>query len=122
MERGFLDSGWKGRGVKEKQGTAGSSKDNNRVNVELGSNSATRIPNVVNACLESFRTVFKAHGIRYSASANEENTNDAGTVNDVANNGTTVGPALAGNTPDMSTLYANVTGCHSLLKRKHKMR
>nr|GEY14391.1 hypothetical protein [Tanacetum cinerariifolium] len=86
-----------GRG--EKQGTAGSSKDNNRVNVELGSNSATRIPNVVNACLESFRTVSKAHGIRYSTSANEENTNDAGTVNDVANNGTTVGPALAGNTP-----------------------
>nr|GEX75411.1 hypothetical protein [Tanacetum cinerariifolium] len=61
----------------------------------VGCNSATRIPNVVNACLESFRTVSKAHGIRYSASANEENTNDAGTVNDVANNGTTVGPALA---------------------------
>nr|GEU77587.1 1-aminocyclopropane-1-carboxylate oxidase 3-like [Tanacetum cinerariifolium] len=100
-----LDSGWRGRGVKEKQGTAGSSKDNNRVNVELRSNYATCIPNVVNA-LESFRTVSKAHGIRYSASANEDNTNDAGTVNDVANNGTMVGPALAGNTPGMST-FAN---------------
>nr|GEX41619.1 hypothetical protein [Tanacetum cinerariifolium] len=94
---------------------AGSSKDNNRVNVELGSNSASRIPNVVNTCLKSFRTVSKAHGIRYSASTNQENTNDAGTVDDVVNNGTTVGPALAGNTPGMSTLYANVTGCHTLL-------
>ncbi|GJZ64881.1 hypothetical protein Tco_0621577 [Tanacetum coccineum] len=67
------------------------------VNMVLGSNSAT--PNVVNVGLEAVLTVSKAHGIHSTASVNEENINDAGTINNVANNGTTVGPNAASNTP-----------------------
>ncbi|GKB12480.1 zinc knuckle CX2CX4HX4C containing protein [Tanacetum coccineum] len=49
------------------------------VNVVLGSNSATRTPNVVNACLETFLTIFEAHGTHSPASVNEENINDVDT-------------------------------------------
>ncbi|GJX25550.1 retrovirus-related pol polyprotein from transposon TNT 1-94 [Tanacetum coccineum] len=42
-------------------------------------NSATRMPNVVNACLESFPTVYEAHGTHSPASVNEENMNDVDT-------------------------------------------
>ncbi|GJY58888.1 hypothetical protein Tco_0458780 [Tanacetum coccineum] len=52
----------------------------------------------------------KAHGNHSPASANEENMNDAGTVNNVVSNGTTVGPTLAGNAPGMFMPYANVIG------------
>ncbi|GKD24562.1 hypothetical protein Tco_1230776 [Tanacetum coccineum] len=52
----------------------------------------------------------EAHGNHSLASANEENMNDAGTVNNVMSNGTTVGPTLAGNAPGMSMSYANVIG------------
>ncbi|GJX62475.1 reverse transcriptase domain-containing protein [Tanacetum coccineum] len=73
------------------------------VNVALGSNSATRTPNVVNASLDSFLTVSEAHGIHSPASANEENMND---------DGTKVGPTTAGNTPGISS-YANVSSIPS---------
>ncbi|GKD48037.1 hypothetical protein Tco_1277013, partial [Tanacetum coccineum] len=43
------------------------------------SNSATRTPNVVNACLETFLTIFEAHGTHSPASVNEENINDVDT-------------------------------------------
>ncbi|GJS87061.1 hypothetical protein Tco_0769697 [Tanacetum coccineum] len=42
-----------------------------------------------------------------------KNINDVATVNNVANNGTMVGPTPAGNTPGMSTSYANVIGAPS---------
>nr|GEW04233.1 hypothetical protein [Tanacetum cinerariifolium] len=71
-------------------------------------NSATL--NVVNKGLEEFPTVFEAHGIHSPASANVEKMNDVGTIHNVANNGTTVGPNPASNNPGMSTSYANVTG------------
>ncbi|GJZ18867.1 hypothetical protein Tco_0555457 [Tanacetum coccineum] len=114
MERGFLSQ--KGsrveRGVKEKQVLMAnkSFEVSKHVNVALGTNSATRTHNVVNKGLESFPTVSEAHGTHTPASANEVNMNDAGTVNKVANNGTSVGPTSAGNTPGRSTLYANVIG------------
>ncbi|GJY05567.1 hypothetical protein Tco_0371507 [Tanacetum coccineum] len=73
------------------------------VNVELGSNSATRTPNVVNVGFESFPTVSEAHGTHYPASANEGNMND---------DDTNVGLTLADNIPRMSS-YANVTGVPS---------
>ncbi|GJX52521.1 zinc knuckle CX2CX4HX4C containing protein [Tanacetum coccineum] len=77
-------------GVKEKQSLMEdkSVKVSKHVNEALGSNSATRTPNVVNADLKSFPTVSKAHGIHSPASANEENMNDVGIVNNVAKNGT----------------------------------
>ncbi|GJT58192.1 reverse transcriptase domain-containing protein [Tanacetum coccineum] len=84
-------------------------KVSKHANEALGSNSATRIPNVVDAGLGSFPTVSEAHGNHSPASANKENINDASIVNNVANNGTTVGPTLTGNTHGMSTSYANVT-------------
>ncbi|GKC20723.1 putative reverse transcriptase domain-containing protein [Tanacetum coccineum] len=113
VERGFLchkGSGVK-RGVKEKQSSMAdkSIKVSKHANEALGSNSATRIPNVVDAGLGSFPIVSKAHGNHSPGSANKENINDASIVNNVANNGTTVGPTLAGNTPGVSTSYANVT-------------
>nr|GEU51644.1 hypothetical protein [Tanacetum cinerariifolium] len=49
--------------------------------------------------LESFPTVYEAHGIHPPSSMNEENMNDAGPK---------VGPTPTGNTPCMSS-YANVT-------------
>ncbi|GKE24231.1 hypothetical protein Tco_1435743, partial [Tanacetum coccineum] len=95
---------WGWEGVKEKQ-----------VSLADTSVEGTKRVNVVNAGLESFPTVFEAHGIQSSIS-NEENMNDVGT---------TVGPILvglgsypplstqgstsAGNTHAMSS-YANVTG------------
>ncbi|GJY36507.1 hypothetical protein Tco_0421885 [Tanacetum coccineum] len=91
MERRFLSQKGSGvgRGVKEKQSLMAdkSVKVSKHVNEVLGSNSATRTPNVVN-----------------------EKINDVGTVNNVVNNGTTVGPTPAGNTHGMSTSYVNVTG------------
>ncbi|GKB35699.1 hypothetical protein Tco_0880641 [Tanacetum coccineum] len=60
--------------------------------------------------LESFPTISEAHGIHSPVSANEEKINDVGTVNNVVNNGTKVGPTLASNTHGMSTSYVNVTG------------
>ncbi|GJV90077.1 retrotransposon protein, putative, unclassified [Tanacetum coccineum] len=97
-------------GVNEYENVGLESSSN--VNVALGSNSATRTPNDVNAGLLSFLTVSEAYGI-HSPATNEENMNDAGTANNVANNGTTVGPTLAGNTLGMSFSYANVTGVPS---------
>ncbi|GKD77507.1 zinc knuckle CX2CX4HX4C containing protein, partial [Tanacetum coccineum] len=73
------------------------------VYVAVGSNSAT--PTVVNASLEAFLTVSEAHGIHSPASANAKNMNDAGTINNVMNNGNTMRPNQAGNTPSMSTSY-----------------
>ncbi|GKE43400.1 hypothetical protein Tco_1470684, partial [Tanacetum coccineum] len=96
MERGFLSQ--KGsrveRGVKEKQVSMvdKSFEVSKHVNVTLGSNSATRTHNIVNAGLESFPTVSEAHGIHTPTSANKVNMNDAGIANNVANNGTFVGP------------------------------
>ncbi|GKE43399.1 hypothetical protein Tco_1470683, partial [Tanacetum coccineum] len=71
-----------GRGVKEKQVLIADKSVviSKHVNLALGSNVATRNPNVVDI------------------------------VNNVANNGTMVGPTPVGNTPGRSTLYANVTG------------
>ncbi|GJY51192.1 hypothetical protein Tco_0442039 [Tanacetum coccineum] len=69
-------------------------------NVALGSNSTY---NVVNAGLESFPTVSRAHGIHSPASANER-------------------PNPAGNTPGMSTSYANVTGAPKILVNDLLMR
>ncbi|GKE15448.1 hypothetical protein Tco_1423025 [Tanacetum coccineum] len=97
-------------GVNEYENVGLESSSN--VNVALGSNSATRTPNDVNAGLLSFLTVSEAYGI-HSPATNEENMNDVGTANNVANNGTTVGPTLAGNTLGMSFSYANVTGVPS---------
>ncbi|GJR64388.1 gag-pol polyprotein [Tanacetum coccineum] len=96
-----------GRGVEEKQVSMAekSVEVSKHVNAMLGSNSATRTPNVVNAGLESFPTVFEAHGIHSPASTNEENMNDVGTK---------VGHTPADNTLGMSS-YANVTG---VLSRK----
>nr|GEY86411.1 hypothetical protein [Tanacetum cinerariifolium] len=71
----------------------------------LGSNSATRTPNVLNASLESFSTLSEAHGIHSPASENEENTSDVGPK---------VGPTPSGNTLGLSS-YVNVT---SVLSRK----
>ncbi|GKB64624.1 hypothetical protein Tco_0920810 [Tanacetum coccineum] len=103
MERGFLSKKGSGvrRDVKEKQVSMAdkSVEVSKHVNVVLGSNSATRTPNVVNVGLESFPTLSETHGIHSPASANEENMNDAGT---------TVGPTPTGNTPGMSS-YANLT-------------
>ncbi|GJZ81784.1 ribonuclease H-like domain-containing protein [Tanacetum coccineum] len=72
---------WGEGGVKEKQvSTADKSVEvSKHVNVVLDSNSATRTPNVVNACLESFLTVSEAHGTHSPASVNEENMNDVDT-------------------------------------------
>ncbi|GJX97578.1 hypothetical protein Tco_0353376, partial [Tanacetum coccineum] len=113
VERGFLShkGSGVGRGVKEKQSSMAdkSVKVSKHANEALGSNSATRIPNVVDAGLGSFPTVSEAHGNHSPASANEDNMNEVGTINNVANNGTTVGHTPVGNTPGMSTLYANVT-------------
>ncbi|GKA83286.1 hypothetical protein Tco_0804881 [Tanacetum coccineum] len=113
MERGFLSQKGSGvgRGVKEKQSSMAdkSVKVSKHANEALGSNSATRTPNVVNAGLGSFPTVSGAYGNHSPASANEEDTDNAGNVNNVANNVTMVGPTPAGNTPGMSTSYANVT-------------
>ncbi|GKE03516.1 putative reverse transcriptase domain-containing protein, partial [Tanacetum coccineum] len=112
-----------GKGVKEKQSSLAdkSFEVNMHVNEALGSNSDTRTTNVVNAGLGSFPTLSEAYGNHSPASANEENTNDTYTVNNDANNVTTVGltpagngvvssPAIRTSTPGMSTLYANVTG------------
>nr|GEU40300.1 putative reverse transcriptase domain-containing protein [Tanacetum cinerariifolium] len=63
---------------------------NKHVNETLGSNSTTRISNVVNVGLELFPVVSEPHGIHSHARANEENINDAHNK---------VGPTLAGNTP-----------------------
>nr|GEV48837.1 retrovirus-related Pol polyprotein from transposon TNT 1-94 [Tanacetum cinerariifolium] len=80
MDRGFLSQKGSGvrRGVKEKQ-------------VLMADKSAEgeKHVNVVNAGLESFPTVSKAHGFQ-SLDSNEENMNDVGT---------TMGPNPAGNTP-----------------------
>nr|GFA96098.1 hypothetical protein [Tanacetum cinerariifolium] len=76
---------------------------------------------ILNLILGSFPTLSEAHRNHSPASANEEDTNDVGTINNVTNNFTTVGPTLAGNgvvsstaittpTPGMSTSSANVTG------------
>ncbi|GJX24026.1 zinc finger, CCHC-type containing protein [Tanacetum coccineum] len=112
MERGFLSQRESGvrRGVKEKQVSMANKSVEVRkhVNVALGSNSAT--PNDVNTGLKAFITISEAHGIHSHASANEENINDVGIINNVANNGTTMGPNPADNTPGMSTSYVNVTG------------
>ncbi|GJX70845.1 hypothetical protein Tco_0308016 [Tanacetum coccineum] len=72
---------WGEGGVKEKKLlTADKSVEvSKHVNVVLGSNSATRTPNVVNACLETFLTIFEAHGTHSPASVNEENINDVDT-------------------------------------------
>ncbi|GJT62536.1 putative reverse transcriptase domain-containing protein [Tanacetum coccineum] len=92
MVRGFLSQ--KGsrrrRGIKEKQVsmTDKSVEVSMHANVALGSNCT---PNVVNSCLESFPTVSEANGIHSPTSAYE-------------------GPNPAGNTPGMSTSYANVIG------------
>ncbi|GKB12193.1 hypothetical protein Tco_0846116, partial [Tanacetum coccineum] len=112
IDAGFLsqrESG-AGRGVKEKQVSMAnkSVEVSKHVNVALGSNSAT--PNVVNTGLKAFITISEAYGIHSHASANEENINDVGIINNVANNGTTMGPNPADNTPGMSTSYVNVTG------------
>nr|GEU34675.1 putative reverse transcriptase, RNA-dependent DNA polymerase, Gag-polypeptide of LTR copia-type [Tanacetum cinerariifolium] len=94
MEQGFLSQ--KGcrvkRGVKKKQVSLSnkSVEVNKHVNVALGINFDTQTPNVVNAGLESFLTVYEAHGIHSPVSANKENMNDVGT---------TVGPISAGDTP-----------------------
>ncbi|GKE55019.1 hypothetical protein Tco_1490175 [Tanacetum coccineum] len=94
-----------GRGVNEKLVLMvdKSGEVSKHVNVALGSNSATRTPNVVNAGLESFLTVSEEYGIHSPGGMNEEFMNDAGTK---------VGPTLDGNTPGMSS-YANVTGVPS---------
>ncbi|GJU78153.1 hypothetical protein Tco_1275223 [Tanacetum coccineum] len=79
MERGFLNQKGSGggRGVKEKQVSMAdkSVEVSKHVNVALGSNSATRTPNVVNAGLESFPTVSEAHRIYFPGNANEEKMN-----------------------------------------------
>nr|GEW76118.1 hypothetical protein [Tanacetum cinerariifolium] len=103
MKRGFLSQKGSrvGSVVKKKQSSMAdkSVEVSKHVNEALDSNSATRTPNVVNARLESFPTVSEAHEIHSPASANEENMNDVGTVNNVEKNGLMVGPTLAGNTP-----------------------
>ncbi|GJS57558.1 hypothetical protein Tco_0652342 [Tanacetum coccineum] len=107
MERDFLSQKGSGewRGVKEKLVSMEdkSGEVSKHVNVALGSNSATRTPNVLNSGLESFPTVYEAHGIHSPGSMNEEFMNHAGTK---------VGPTLNGNTPGMSS-YTNVTGVPS---------
>nr|GEW79338.1 hypothetical protein [Tanacetum cinerariifolium] len=79
---------------------------------------------VINTCEQS-RVRASPWGFSFRSKkgvgANKEETNDADTVNNVANNVTTVGPTLAGNgvvsstaitmpTHGMSISYANVTG------------
>ncbi|GKG47651.1 hypothetical protein Tco_0507136, partial [Tanacetum coccineum] len=108
-----------GRGMKEKQSLLAdkSAELSKHVNEALGTN--TRIPNVVNADLGSYTTLSKAHG-HSSVSVNEEDTNDVGTVSNVANNINKVGPIPASNgvmaspvimtsTPYKFNSYANVT-------------
>ncbi|GJW13120.1 reverse transcriptase domain-containing protein [Tanacetum coccineum] len=76
-----------GKGVKEKQGLMAdkSSEGSKHVDEELGTNSATRTPNIVNAGLGSYPTLFEAYG-HSPASANEVDMNDASTINIVSNN------------------------------------
>nr|GEV81827.1 early light-induced protein 2, chloroplastic-like [Tanacetum cinerariifolium] len=64
-----------GRDVMEKQFLMAdkSVEGSKHVNVALGSNYATRTPNVVNVGLESFPIVSEAHGIHSPFSTNEEN-------------------------------------------------
>ncbi|GJZ33232.1 hypothetical protein Tco_0578668 [Tanacetum coccineum] len=80
MKRGFLSQKGSGvgRGMKEKQ-----------VLLADKSVEGSKHVNVVNARLESFPTISRAHGIQSSIS-NKENMNDVGTM---------VGPTFAGNTP-----------------------
>ncbi|GJT16115.1 hypothetical protein Tco_0537250 [Tanacetum coccineum] len=82
MERGFLSQKGSGvrKGMKEKQVSMvnKSVEVGKHVNEALGSNSTTRTPNAMNAGLESFLTVFEAHGIHSHTSAIEENMNGAG--------------------------------------------
>ncbi|GJX19716.1 retrotransposon protein, putative, unclassified [Tanacetum coccineum] len=121
MERGFLNQKGSrvGRGVKVKQSSLDdkSVEVSKHVNEALGTN--TRNPNVVNAGLGSYLTLSEAHG-HSLISANKEDMNDVGTINNVANNVTKVGPTPAGNgvvashvimtsTPCKSNSYANVT-------------
>ncbi|GKA91627.1 reverse transcriptase domain-containing protein [Tanacetum coccineum] len=89
IKQGFLSQkrSGVGRGVKEKQ--------------SLMADKSVKVSKHANEAL--------AHGNHSLASANEDNMNEVGTINNVANNGTTVGHTPVGNTPGMSTLYANVT-------------